>query len=262
MNIRYIITLGTILFLILHTCDGQSFVNLNFELANVSGYSVGSTVPVTNAFPGWAASYTSTVIGTPVEVSNVWYDGLSLGGAVISINDTNTPFAPSFRPIDGRYSAFLFGGGPPSVGGPLNLFYSATLSQTGLVPNGTASLLVKAEFALNNTAFIVSVNGQTISMLSQGDSYRGDISSFAGQTVTLSLTEPAPPVGVPPSLVILDDIRFSTNPVPEPSTWSLMVIFILFRCLRIIGFNKSPEPLTAVGAERSANFAGTNPLPA
>ena len=190
MKIRYVIPLGLSLLLLLQTCYGQDFVNLDFEDANVSGYSPGTFgIPVVDAFPGWSASYSQ---GT-TEASKVWYDAISLGGAVISINDSNGP-PYGFGALDGNYSAYLFGG----IGG------SATLSQTGLVPIGTKSLIVSAQSRFWGSLLVVSVDGQPISE-SQYSTY--DISSFAGKTVTLSFTELAP-VDVPPSLVILDDIIF------------------------------------------------------
>jgi hypothetical protein len=233
MKIRCVFSRGVVLLLLVQICHGQSFVNLDFEDANVSGYSPGvNAIPVVEAFPGWSASYSDPNLPLPVEVSNVGYDAISLGGAVISINDTSS--FGIFKPIDGNYSAFLFGG--KSTFGN---FTSSTLSQTGLVPIGTKSLTVSVQYALNATPLNMSVNGQTISA-TQFFAY--DISAFAGQTVTLSFTEPAP-VGISPSLAILDDITFSPDPVPEPSTSGLITMSILFFCSRMVWPNNSPEPL-------------------
>ena len=226
MKNRSVIPSGLILLLFLQACDGQNFVNLDFEDANVSGFSPGvSSIPVVDAFPGWSASYSDPSIFGTVDVSNVGYDAISLGGAIISINDTNNGFG-IFEPIDCNYSAFLFGG-KSSFGN----FTSSTLSQTGLVPIGTKSLTFSAEYALNATPLIVSVNGQPIGTGQYSATY--DISSFAGQTVTLSFTESAPSAN-PPSLVILDDITFSPEVVPEPGALSLIAIGILFLCIRMI----------------------------
>jgi hypothetical protein len=234
MKVRHVISPGVIALVLLQTCGGQSFVNLDFEDANVTGYAPGTYgIPVVDAFPGWSASYTSANAGT-VEASSVWYDGISLAGAFISINDTNTDFY--LKPIDCNYSAFLFGGEEPQLG-----LTSATLSQTGLVPVGTKSLIFSVQYAFNATALIVSVNGQPLSASQNSTTY--DISSFAGHTVTLSFTESAP-AGNPPGLAILDDIIFSPDPVPEPGTVSLIAItiLILFLRSRMVWFNNSPEP--------------------
>src|SRR5664279_4885629 len=138
MKIRHVISPGVIVLVLLQSCGGQSFVNLDFEDANVSGYSPGSNVPIADAFPDWSASYSDPNAGT-VEASSVAYDALSLGGAVISIND-NMGFPYSFCVIDGNYSAYLFGG-KSNFGN----FTSSTLSQTGLVPIGTKSLTVSVQ---------------------------------------------------------------------------------------------------------------------
>jgi hypothetical protein len=192
------------------------FTNLNFESAHVSGYPVNAMgVPISAALPGWNASFSNATSGT-LAASQVWYDGLSGGGSAISINDTNTGFG--FVPLQGKYSAMLFGGGPSS-----NSFYSATISQTGIVPTGTESLQV--QIGNYGDAFIVSLSGETINMVplatfAHYTLYGGDVSTFAGQLETLSFT--APPAAVTqPSFLEVDNILFSTSPVPEPGTLAL-----------------------------------------
>jgi hypothetical protein len=133
--------------------SAQGFQNLDFESANISGYSPGSqNVPVSAALPGWAASF---VTGTSTNVATqVWYDGISFGGAGISVIDTN---APIFSPLQGKYSAFLFGGAYGNTA-----LASAGISQSGLVPTGTESLLIDAY--VSGASFIVTLGGQTINM--------------------------------------------------------------------------------------------------
>jgi hypothetical protein len=158
----------------------------------------------------------------------VWYDGISLGGALISVIDSN---APAFKPLQGMYSAFLFGGGPAGL-------TSATISQTGLVPAGTESLLFDAY--VSGASFIVTLGGQAINMtalqtFSNYSLYGGNIpTTLAGQTETLSFTEP-PPIGVPPSFFELDNIQFSNSFVPEPSTLSLFVLGAVLLGWRVLG---------------------------
>jgi hypothetical protein len=210
----------TILLLLggIHAGVAQGFVNLNFESANLSGYPAGDmAVPISAAFPGWSAFSinTRTVTNT---ATTVWYDALSEGGAAISINDTNTGFG--FVPLQGKYSAMLFGGGGYTVG----------ISQTGVVPGGTESLEVQVSTSIFGGPFtpvIVTLGGQTISMaplqtFPNYTLYGGDVSAFAGQIEALSITEP-PPVGTPPSVVELDNIMFSSNPVAEPGTCGLIL---------------------------------------
>lgn len=211
--------------------EAQGFLNLNFESANPSGHPPNSSdVPVTSAFPGWSVSYGTPGVGTNAA-STVWYDGLSLGGAFVSVNDTNT--GSGFVPLQGRYSAYLFGG--LSSGG--NPTYS-TISQTGLVPNGTLSLLMDVK---PWNGFSVSLGGQTINMValqtfSSYTLYGGDISAFAGQSVQLSIT--APPTSIPNG-VLLDDIVFSPSSVPEPSTLALGALGTL-----LLGFRRWRQKAT------------------
>ncbi len=181
-----------------------TFQNLNFESANVTGYPVGSsTVPISSALPGWTGP------------SLIWYDTLSLGGALVSINDTNTGFG--FVPIQGRYSAYLFSQG-------LNSPTSVTISQTGLVPGGTMSL--QAKMAWFGAAPVVKLGGQTINMVPLQTFpdyvlYGGDIPpSLAGQVALLSFTEP-PPAQSSPGGLLLDSIIFSPQQIPEPSGLAL-----------------------------------------
>ena len=203
----------------------QGFVNLNFESANVSGYPQDSSdVPTTSALPGWTAYYSNSS-GTNVA-TQVWYDGISLGGAIISIIDTN---APSFTPIQGQYSAFLFGGGSSPL-------YSSSISQTGLVPAGTQSLLFDAY--VYGAPFTVTLGSQTINMVplqsfSDYTLYGGDIpSDLTDQSETLLFTEPPAAVSQP-SMFELDNIQFSSVPVPEPSGFALGALGAL-----LLGFRR------------------------
>ena len=186
----------------------QSFVNLDFESTNLSGYPLFSDVPISAAMPGWSGYYsTTTATG---QTSVVSYDGISIGGAIISIIDSNAmPYG--FSPIQGKFSAALFGQGHSTP-------VSSTINQTGLVPSGTMSL--QARMA-SGTAPVMMLGGQVINtvpltVFPTYTLYGGDISTFAGQVATLSFTEP-PPTFSSPSYLLLDSIVFSPQQVPEPS---------------------------------------------
>jgi hypothetical protein len=192
------------------SAQAQGFVNLNFEMANVAGYSPDTLIPITAALPGWSGFYQNS------QTSQVGYDFVSLGAAVISVIDNNSQ--PDIGPLVGNYSADLFGGAGQS----------ASISQTGLVPAGTESLLFDAYDY--GAPFIVTLGGQAINVsplqaFQNYTVYGGDIpSSLAGQIETLSFTEPPPAIGGP-SMFELDDISFSTNaPTPEPSIVALTAI--------------------------------------
>ena len=213
---RSCIGLVLITLIALQSCFAQVFVNLDFESANVAGYSPGNTIPITNAFPGWAAFfYTSTTTNTPLQV---YYDAISTGSAEATVVDKNAP--ASFGPLQGSYSAYLFG----SFG------YYVGLSQSGVVPNNAESLLIDISSFYD---FIISVNGKALSMTPLSNNsfytvYGADISAFAGQTATLNLI--APPTANPNG-VEFDNIQFSSTPVPEPSDLALLVLGGLFLVL-------------------------------
>ena len=203
-----------------------TFQNLNFEAAQIpSGTqpNTGSFASISDALPGWSGSFS---YGTGIQqVNEVCYDGVSLGGPLISIIDHTSGLSGSYHSLQGTYSPFLFGG----IDG-YGRQVASTISQTELVPNGTTSILmdvygypVQAWYG-----FSVSLAGQPVNMVPMltfpsYTLYRGDISAFAGQTAQLSITALPPPRGdVDPSGILIDDIRFVT--VPEPSIFALSAL--------------------------------------
>jgi len=195
------------------SAQAQGFVNLDFESASIPAQtSVGSLIPISEALPGWSAYFDSTTFGIE-PTTQVGYDGVSTGGPIISVIDKNSQL---YGPLQGSYSAFLFGGDG----------FSSSISQTGTIPTGSKSLLLDA-WSYDATP-IVAINGQSINLVPHQTFatytlYDGDISSYAG-SVTLSFTEPSPTTGGP-SEFILDNISFSTNaPTPEPSIIALTAI--------------------------------------
>ena len=203
-----------------------TFQNLNFESATIpTSTPASSLVPISDALPGWSAYFTSGVVTQPQGGRVLrWH---KLGGYSISLVDSKVT-----TPVDGNYSAFLFGGGN-------NPLYSASISQTGTVPAGTQSL--QFDGYVFGAPFTVTLGGQTINMaplqtFAHYTLWGGNMpSSVAGQTETLTFTEPPePPGSAQPSMFELDDISFSPNAVvPEPIPLALIAIgrflFVLHR---------------------------------
>ena len=192
-------------------CAQGSFLNLNFEAANVSGYSPGDAIPSDLAFPGWTTS------------QYVRYDAFPLGSPAVSIFD-NIP-GTGGSSLQGQYSAYLFDANGVTV----------SISQTGNVPDNAATLLL--DVFGGNGGFSVSLNGQTLSLTplfpaSGYTIYGADISAFAGQNATLNLLVPPFPSTSNPNNVEFDDIRFSTFPVPEPGVASLSALGAMFHVWR------------------------------
>jgi hypothetical protein len=216
-NMKATVTLIFSLFLCSKLALAQgSFQDLDFGAANVTGYTVGGYIPNSSAFPGWQT--------VPSEVV---YDGISSGLPFISITDSKNPFG--LAPINGVYGADLFAAGN----------VSASLSQTGNVPAGTESIQLDANQSEHST-FVIMLGGDSITMfpLQNGPDYTvygGNVSTWAGQNTTLSITElPPSNPAYSPSLLQLDNITFSpTSVAPEPTPLALMgiggLLFALYR---------------------------------
>jgi hypothetical protein len=188
-----------------------TFQNLDFEDANpVLGNGVSTLMP------GW-----EVFIGNS-STSTVGYDALSLGAPAVTVWDDKTGYSP----LQGNYTAFLQSATVPIVS------ESVSLSQTGVVPNGSQSIELEANEE-EDGAFTVSLGSDNITMFplrsfSSYTVYGGNVSAWAGQDTTLTITQLAPLTPnqeFSPSLLQLDDIMFSPTAVtPEPSAISLMGI--------------------------------------
>ena len=172
-----------------------TFQNLDFEAARLVFLGPGSPlIATTNALPGWTATF-----GTS-QLSQVSYVGGIFGSVEL--------LGLSGSAIDGSFSAVI--GGDATA--------SASIRQTGLVPTDARSLQFKVKFsgAVPNE-MEVWLGAESLALVPLG-APRGyflvgaDISSFAGQTETLSFSG---------GLFALDDIEFSPQLVPEPSVLAL-----------------------------------------
>ena len=182
--------------------DAQgTFSNLNFEQANPIPLGRPFIVATTNGLPRWTAYYDNS------QLSGIFYDTTSLGGAAVSLQDAASL---EFQPIQGNYSVLLQGSGAgPSA--------SAAIGQTGQVPAGAVSVRFWAS-PLSNLQVTFGGQGIVISRLGSTpgyDVFGGDISPFAGQTAELRFIGPGNSGGY------FDNIFFSNQPVPEPSTFCL-----------------------------------------
>ncbi|MEY4388156.1 MAG: hypothetical protein RLY20_3439 [Verrucomicrobiota bacterium] len=188
----------------------QGFINLNFENPILPLSPSGGMVPTANAIPGWTAYN-----GQAVQ-ANIFYNGLSLGGSMVSLNDVNASGGGlNPRPIEGGYSAFMLGS---FFSNPI----SAAIGQTGTISVGTQSL----SFWAGGSGFVVTFNGQPINCFATGGAanysiFAADISAYAGQTGELRFTSPAG------ATLLLDNIQFSSTAIPEPTTLSLFSLGLL-----------------------------------
>lgn len=184
-----------------------AFGNLGFESANLpivpQGES-GGAVPVGVALPGWQA-----YIGTG-QASEIYHNDRSIGGAAISI--LGPLWNPLSQILEGSYSVFL----QPSFSG----LDTVAIAQTSQIPQNARSLTFLATPASSLEA---AFEGQRIPLvqIGVGADYimlGGDISGFAGQTGELRFSGVPTGGGIPGGGGILDDIQFSSQSIPEPST--------------------------------------------
>lgn len=198
--------------LLVRSGNSQSFINLNFEQAKNLG-SPESSVAATNAFPGWTVS---------ISTANILYDNATLGSPSADILDANSTALFGSNPvIQGNYTAALQG----------TVSFSGGISQTGLIPASTATLLFSANGISQFSTLTVSLNGQNLNYipLSTGSNftlYGADISMFSNQTATLMFSSSAT-IPAAANFVSLDNIQFSTSPVPEPDELSLSALCVL-----------------------------------
>lgn len=192
----------------------QGFVNLDFEHATIvpdpGSPFYPNAVYASNALPGW------TITGSFLGPDEILYNHLSTGAQSISILDAN-----SLRPIlGGNYTLDLYGGGPSGV----------SISQTGVVPASAISLFFMGQPPFLGT-LLVSLGGQNLPFVAVSNSLN---------YILYGATMPAGMAGQSEQLVFsalpgnnnyweLDNIQFSSSPIPEPSELALAAfgIFLL-----------------------------------
>jgi hypothetical protein len=201
----------------------NAFTDLDFEsaaLVPIPGDPY-SRVYFGPALPGW-----SGFAGTN-QLNAVLYDNTFLESAGVAVVDTNFPNNPGLV-IQGDFTVLLQAGNLLGVDPltPVNV----SLSQTGLVPPTTRSL---SFLAGSNGSFTVSLGGTDLNLISfpvaneNYDLYVADVSAFAGQTAELTFTVLAHNPSVHSINLYLDDIQFSSDPIPEPSGLTLLLVGIV-----------------------------------
>jgi hypothetical protein len=200
-----------ILLVLVQNGHTQSFVNLDFESANLSPIPSGQSggeVSSLDATPGWTA-----FLGT-TQVTQVLQNNFTLGDASVGILTPNWSFGGI---IEGQYTLVLQSGGQP---GNETQKVGASVSQTALVPANAQSIQFKAQV---NSDFTVSLGGQMLSLTALETAanytlYGANISPFAGQVETLTIATLAAPLATGGQF---DSIVFSPSSVPEPSELAL-----------------------------------------
>jgi hypothetical protein len=198
----------------LQNTSGQEFTNLNFETTTITTVVFPGGDRYTATVPGWTGFGQNFVNGDPNSVA---LNDIALDNPAVTLQGTNSPFAPA---IQGKYSILLQGGTmyAQSTNG-------ASIGQTGQIP------LTARSITYWGNALQVTFDGQMLSFvaISNAPNYTiwgADISAYAGQTGQLLFTEPWQNEG------LLDNIQFSSSPVPEPNVFGLFALGGLFFGLR------------------------------
>jgi hypothetical protein len=237
--------IGLIFLLLVGRGFAQGFANLNFENAQFtvdsSGNFFGGTfypyaVYASSAVPGWTAYLDS------VPQTDILSNDATLGSAMVSLQGTNLPYYEYFLlpAFQGRWSILLQG-----LLGDTNLNNGtypviASIGQTGQIPASAESLLFWGNLSLaSGNNFDVSFDGQDLSLVAISNAlnytvYGADVSAFAGQTGQLLFSAGNN------TFAELDNISFSTEPVPEPSEIALVALGTLFLALRRWKSNNLP----------------------
>ena len=189
----------------------QAFQNLDFEAAqNIPVFDPHGhpwTMSPEDALPHWNCFYGTNQFGW------AWYNDLALDSAAVGIMGSNSPlfvYVPAGL-LDGQYCASLQAA-TMSAGS-----YSASIGQIGQIPSNAKSITFGGSYA-----FSVSFAGNQIPMeisIPEGNYnvYTGDVSQFAGQTGELLITSYN-------HFSFIDDIQFSPDAIPEPSTFALAAV--------------------------------------
>jgi hypothetical protein len=216
---KTIVTLFFVNALLVISAQGQgSFQNLDFEAATISQSQAPGSVNITDALPGWNV-YRGYVLNIPPP--QIGFNNATSAVPQVTLLGMNGVDETS---IEGGFSVFLEGLYVPSIEGgpPLG---DSSINQTGLVPAGTQSILFKAQPGTDS--LLMSLDGQNIPFVALATGanyilYGGDISALANQfSQPLELEFTAEGMGTGWNL---DSIEFSSQQVPEPSMWALLIV--------------------------------------
>jgi hypothetical protein len=205
--------------LIGRTLSAQQFENLDFE----GTWSDGS-------IPGWTANYYIPGFfngGTGYFSSYVYFDEGIIDENAVVLYDSTPRY---FQLIDGSQSLYLTtGNGAYGTGGQPP---QASISQVGTIPTGTKSITLLA--IVLDGALDVSFDGNAMPLVPISNpglgyvfEYSADISAYAGQTGTLSISSVS--TGFEGAAEI-DDVNFSKVATPAPEAKSFTV-FSAVLCL-------------------------------
>jgi hypothetical protein len=182
-----------------NSAGGQGFVNLDFESGRVVAPDPEFGLLAWNtAVPGWSH-------GNGSDTQIVYWNHTHAGETQAYLLCAPGTVTPSMA---GSLSMALFNGIYSYTGD--STWTQAFISQTGQLGNNLKSIQFLA-----TGPFAVFIDGTQIPVQPLGENaFSGDISAFAGRAVDLKIMNTSPAFIKTP--VVVDNIQFSTQPVPEP----------------------------------------------
>jgi len=200
---------------------------LGFSFFVISVWS-GNAAPFQNLGFDQYDPNTFLLLGWHIELAGTDWRGNTSEGTLIGLNadTTGLNYATLYdsNPVFGKYWLGFY----PGIDGS-GVYTPFTLSQAGDVPPDAMSI----HFIDFGAPFELRINGSLVPLIYDYPpsefkrdprtpvNVNGDVSMFAGQSVELDFTTVQEP---PPRSLLngIDDISFSPQIVPEPTTWVLL----------------------------------------
>jgi len=224
----------------------DAFQNLDFESGALYFPNPFEFPPplYSDVLPGWTVRFGTNV--QPAANCNAFI----LDYPAVSLVSTGG-FFDSYV-IDGTRSIYLQATDPSNAGGPNTI---VSITQAGTIPLGANSLIFDARnqwhdsFPVEPGPFVLSLEGVSLALniiASDGPdrTYAVDVSSWAGQTVELSIgVEPSSAWGgvIWEGWAVIDSIQFSPEVVPEPRSCAVLVTAGILICARRISLKARPK---------------------
>jgi hypothetical protein len=211
------------------TASAQGFFNLDFEKGKVvSKDPTFGFLDWNVAVPGWSHSD-----GSDTQIVYRGSPHIGISQYYLLVDSALGPF--SLQPIEGRFSLFLHSGRASSLD-LSSPWVNAFIAQTGLIPANAQSLRLKAAGSID-----VYIGGQRVDLQPLGgNGWGANIPDLAGQLKELRVVNAGSADSFSGGLLI-DSIRFSTVPVPEPSIAAGILLGLgVLTCFRR-RFHSSPD---------------------
>ena len=198
--------------------SGQTFQNMDFEAAG------SHSIPANAVWLGWSLAASGWQHAPGADTFFVYHNPpqTNLTQSYSLIDRTSSKWTP----LAGDFSLALTSGYYSSAQANSS-WVPAAISQQGVVPSDSLSFRLLAQGQVS-----VSINSEPIKLFNLGgDWLGGDVSAFAGKVVTLEIASASAELHDP---VVVDNLTFTAQPVPEPATITLLGVglVVLLRVAR------------------------------